>query len=156
MAPPYGCGFEIEPTDPLFLEVGSKYIKKQAEIFGDDLHFFAAIQFTEEIPSAGSSLEPTADPDYLAAWGHATHTAMANADPDAVWVLDGWFANANGEPWFWCGPNKTHAQHYLSTVPVGGILILDLAADWTEHWRDPYVHKHFKQSAVAYDFHHQY
>eukprot|EP01045_Picozoa_sp_COSAG04_P021506 COSAG04_NODE_2322_length_4333_cov_7.621871_5_plen_43_part_00 len=22
-------------------------------------------------------------------------------------------------------------------VPVGGILILDLAADWTEHWRDP-------------------
>eukprot|EP01043_Picozoa_sp_COSAG02_P015129 COSAG02_NODE_637_length_19192_cov_12.648405_4_plen_173_part_00 len=96
-----------------------------------------AIQFTEEIPSAQSTLQPTADPEYLAAWGHATYTAMANADSEAVWVLDGWFANANGEPWFWCGANKTHAQHYLSEVPVGGILILDLAADWTEHWRDP-------------------
>ena len=137
VAPPYGCGFELEPTDPLFLEVGARFIKKQAEFFGDDLHFFAAIQFTEEIPSAQSTLEPTADPQYLAAWGHATYTAMANADSEAVWVLDGWFANANGEPWFWCGANKTHAQNYLSEVPVGGILILDLAADWTEHWRDP-------------------
>ena len=52
--------------------------------------------------------------EYLAAWGNATYTAMAQADSEAVWVLDGWFANANGEPWFWCGANKTHAQHYLS------------------------------------------
>ena len=52
--------------------------------------------------------------EYLAAWGKATYTAMAQADSEAVWVLDGWFANANGEPWFWCGANKTHAQHYLS------------------------------------------
>ena len=52
--------------------------------------------------------------EYLAAWGNATYTAMAQADAEAVWVLDGWFANANGEPWFWCGANKTHAQHYLS------------------------------------------
>ena len=29
------------------------------------------------------------------------------------------------------------AQAYLSEVPFGGILILDLAADWTEHWRNP-------------------
>eukprot|EP01048_Picozoa_sp_COSAG05_P017891 COSAG05_NODE_2522_length_2948_cov_1.656020_3_plen_169_part_00 len=29
------------------------------------------------------------------------------------------------------------AQAYLSEVPIGGILILDLAADWTEHWRNP-------------------
>ena len=172
VAPPYGCGFELEPTDPLFLEVGARFIRKQAETFGDDLHFFAAVQFTEEIPSAQSTLQPTANGEYLAAWGHATYAAMANADSEAVWVLDGWFANANGEPWFWCGANKTHAQHYLSLVPVGtdslclclcpclcpcpcpcflppapapasdsgsagGILILDLAADWTEHWRDP-------------------
>ena len=52
--------------------------------------------------------------EYLAAWGNATYTAMAQADAEAVWVLDGWFANANGEPWFWCGANKTHARHYLS------------------------------------------
>ena len=56
---------------------------------GDDLHFFAAIQFTEEIPSAQSTLQPTADPEYLAAWGRSTHGAMVQADPEAVWVLDG-------------------------------------------------------------------
>ena len=72
------------------------------------------MQFTEEIPSAQSTLQPTANAEYLAAWGKATYTAMAQADSEAVWVLDGWFANANGEPWFWCGANKTHAQHYLS------------------------------------------
>lgn len=44
VAPPYGCGFELEPTDPLFLEVGARFIKKQAETFGDDVHFFAYAQ----------------------------------------------------------------------------------------------------------------
>ena len=28
-------------------------------------------------------------------------------------------------------------QAYLSLVPVGGLLVLDLAADWTEHWKNP-------------------
>jgi alpha-N-acetylglucosaminidase len=139
VAPPFGCGFEVDPRDPLFLEIGARFIRKQRELYGNasDVHFYAAIQFTEEIPSAGSTLLPTADPAFLAAWGRATHGGMVAADPQAVWVLDGWFANANGEPWFWCGANRSRAQAYLSAVPLGGILILDLAADWTEHWRDP-------------------
>ena len=33
-APPFGCGFEVEPTDPLFLEIGARFIKKQADTFG--------------------------------------------------------------------------------------------------------------------------
>ena len=44
-------------------QVGQKFIEKQAEYFGSDLHFFAAIQFTEEIPSAQSTLQPTANGD---------------------------------------------------------------------------------------------
>ena len=56
---------------------------------GSDLHFFAATQFTEEIPSARSTLQPTADHAFLAAWGNATYRGMAAADPQAVWVLDG-------------------------------------------------------------------
>eukprot|EP01048_Picozoa_sp_COSAG05_P017890 COSAG05_NODE_2522_length_2948_cov_1.656020_2_plen_215_part_00 len=108
MAPPFGCGIEVDPTDKLFVEIGQRFIKKQSELYNaTGVHFYAAIQFTEEIPSAGSTLLPTADHAFLAAWGKATHGGMVAADPQAVWVLDGWFANANGEPWFWCGANRT-------------------------------------------------
>lgn len=107
-AQPFGCGFEVDPTDTLFEEIGKRFIKKQSELYNaTDVHFYAAIQFTEEIPSAGSTLQPTADHAFLAAWGKATHGGMVAADPRAVWVLDGWFANANGEPWFWCGTNRS-------------------------------------------------
>lgn len=78
-------------------QIGSGFIKKQAALYGADLHFFAAIQFTEELPSSGSSLVPQPDHEYLAAWGAATHGGIVEADDQGVWVLDGWFANANGE-----------------------------------------------------------
>ena len=64
-------------------------------------HHFRAAVFgpgQEELPSSGSTLLPQPDHAYLAAWGAATHGGIAAADPKGVWVLDGWFANANGAP----------------------------------------------------------
>lgn len=122
---PSWCGFPgtwfVDPRDPRFVEIGKAFVEEQTRQFGTD-HLYAADTFIEMRP-------PSSDPEFLAAMGRGVYDAMKAADPDAVWVMQGWiFVNA---PDFWKPPQT---QALLTAVPDERMVVLDLFCDANPAW----------------------
>ena len=112
----------IDPGDPLFLEVGRVFVEEQTKLYGTD-HLYASDTFIEMPPTNN-------DPAFLRAMGGSIHRAMSEADPEAIWVLQGWlFVNA---PQFWKPPQ---AEALLRSVPQDKILVLDLFCESRPTWQ---------------------
>ena len=71
---------------------------------------------------------PTNDPGYLRRSSAGVYAAMAAADPQAVWLLQGWFLEHDE---FWKAPQ---ARAYLGGVPRGKMIVLDLYTDKEPLW----------------------
>ncbi len=111
----------VDPQDPLFVKLGRMFVTEQTRQFGSD-HFYAADTFIEMPP-------PSSDTNFLAAMGGAVYEAMRAADPEAVWVLQGWlFFNA---PQFWQPPQ---GRALFGAVPDDRLLALDLYCEHTPVW----------------------
>lgn len=106
----------LHPDDPMFVTIGQKFIEEQERTYGTD-HYYSADAFIEVKP-------PTDDPEYLASLGDTLYRSMAQGDPDAVWVMQGWMFHYLEE--FWQLPQ---VEAFLGAIPDDGVLILDL---WTE------------------------
>lgn len=122
---PSWCGFPgthfIDPQDPLFRTIGKAFIDEQTRQFGTD-HYYASDTFIEMSP-------PSNDPAFLDAMAKAVHGAMTDADPEAVWVMQGWLFVNN--PNFWQPPQ---ARALLSAVPKDRMLVLDLYCESNPAW----------------------
>ena len=71
---------------------------------------------------------PTDDPSYLAKSSTNVYAAMAEADPDAIWLMQGWlFQNAA----FWKEPQ---IKAYLGAVGKARMWLLDLFGDSNPIW----------------------
>ena len=111
----------LDPSDPMFLEIGKKYIDAQTKEFGTD-HFYSSDTFNENTP-------PTNDSTFLSDVSKKTFQSMASADPKAVWVMQGWlFYNASS---FW-QPKQIKAL--LNAVPDKQMIVLDLFTDEHPVW----------------------
>ncbi len=111
----------VDPQDPLFTEIGRRFIEEQTRQYGTD-HLYAADTFIEMPP-------PDNDPAFLDAMAKAVHGAMTVADPQAVWVMQGWlFVNA---PQFWKAPQ---AEALLTAVPDDRMIVLDLYCESRSTW----------------------
>jgi len=122
---PSWCGFPpthfVDPQDPLFVRIGKLFIEEQTRQFGTD-HLYASDTFIEMPP-------PSSDPQFLAAMGKGVYEAMRAADPEAVWVMQGWvFVNA---PQFWKPPQ---GRALLGAVPDDRMILLDLACENMPAW----------------------
>ena len=107
--------------DPLFRKVGKAFVEEQTRLFGTD-HLYAADTFIEMTP-------PSGDTNFLAATAKAIYRGMADSDPQAVWVLQGWtFFN---QAKFWTQPR---IEAFLDAVPNQHMLVLDLFCDVTPVW----------------------
>jgi len=104
----------LDPADPLFSKIGSEFIKIQTQVYGTD-HLYNADPFNELIP-------PSNTPTYLANASATIYNSMAQAgtllqcfapiatltnplpfsDPNAIWVLQGWFLHHSKD--FWQAP----------------------------------------------------
>lgn len=123
---PKWCDFPathfVDPQDPLFQEIGSRFVEAQTRRFGTD-HLYAADTFIEMPP-------PNRDPAFLTSMGKAVFEAMRSADPAAIWVLQGWlFVNA---PDFWQPPQ---GRALFGAVPDNRLLALDLYCESTPVWQ---------------------
>ncbi len=125
------AGFEptllLDPFDPKFSEIGRKFIETYREVYGETAHLYLADVYNEMTPqvSADHKFED------LAASATATLTSMQAGDPQAVWVMQGWlFFN---EKSYWGEPE---ISAYLGGVPDDKMILLDLAANDHEIWRD--------------------
>jgi len=106
----------LDPDDPMFVEIGRRFITEQTKTYGTD-HLYSADTFIEVTP-------PSNEPTYLKEMSERLYQSMAAADPQAVWVMQGWmfyFKEA-----FW-QPEQIKAL--LNAVPDDNMIILDL---WTE------------------------
>lgn len=122
----WGNGFAdtyiLDANDPLFAEIGMKFLLKQTELLGTD-HLYSADTFNENEP-------PSNDPKYLARLSAKVYEGMTQADTAAVWVMQGWLFYSDRE--FWKDPQT---KALLSAVPDDKMIILDLATEIEPVWK---------------------
>ena len=114
--------FILDADDPLFAEIGKKFLEVQKEIYGTD-HLYSADTFNENEP-------PSDDPQYLSELSSKVFEGMKAADPDAVWVMQGWLFYSHRD--FWKEPQ---IKGLLGSVPDDRMIILDLASEIEPIWK---------------------
>jgi alpha-N-acetylglucosaminidase len=130
------AGFEstmlLDARDPLFVEIGRRYIEKYKQLYGTD-HLYLADTFNE-MPPPFEEATKLAD---LKASGEGVYRAITAGDPEGIWVMQGWlFFNERN---YW-GPKEVEAL--LSGVPNDRMILLDLATDLMQIWK---LHEPFRQ-----------
>ncbi|XP_048231690.1 alpha-N-acetylglucosaminidase isoform X2 [Ricinus communis] len=121
--PHWCCTYLLNPSDPLFVEIGEAFIRQQIKEYGDMTDIYNCDTFNENLP-------PTSDPTYISSLGAAIYKAMFKGDPDAVWLMQGWLFYSDSS--FWHPPQMKALLH---SVPLGKMIVLDLFADVKPIWR---------------------
>ncbi|KAJ0038292.1 hypothetical protein Pint_23963 [Pistacia integerrima] len=121
--PKWCCTYLLDPTDPLFIEIGEAFIRLQVAEYGDVTDIYNCDTFNENSP-------PTNDPKFISSLGAAVYKAMAKGDKDAVWLMQGWLFYSDSA--FWKPPQMKALLH---SVPVGKMIVLDLFADVKPIWK---------------------
>uniref|UniRef100_A0A8C0G4L6 Alpha-N-acetylglucosaminidase n=1 Tax=Chelonoidis abingdonii TaxID=106734 RepID=A0A8C0G4L6_CHEAB len=112
----YSCAYLLDPGDPMFQVIGTLFLKELIREFGTD-HIYSADTFNEMSPLSS-------DPAYLSGVSAAVLRSMTAADPDALWLMQGWlFQN---QPDFW---QPAQVRALLRGVPSGRMIVLDLFAE---------------------------
>lgn len=111
----------LDPTDPLFRQIGSRFVKESIKLYGT-AHLYSADSFNEVDP-------PTDDPEYLKGMTRQVYQSMSDADPEAIWFMQGWlFVHSK----FW---TKPRIDALLSGATEKQMVILDLFADGKPQWK---------------------
>jgi hypothetical protein len=102
----WSCDGLLDAADPKFTQIAEAFMIAQKEEYGSD-GIYNGDTFNE-MAASGNITE----------WGSGVFSAMAKADADATWFIQGW--SLNGWP-----TEKLNA--YFSGVPDGGLLSLELS-----------------------------
>lgn len=113
--------FILDPEDPMFTEIGKRFIQEEIKTFGTD-HIYSADTFNENLP-------PTHDSTFLSQAANKVYQGMAAVDPKAVWVMQGWLFVYQAH--FWKAPE---IRALLSGVPNDKMIILDLWSETNPAW----------------------
>eukprot|EP00898_Chlorokybus_atmophyticus_P008383 jgi/Chlat1/8546/Chrsp82S07976 len=121
---PYCCVDFVEPTAPLFANILAAVIAEQRRLYGERLmsHYYQIDLFNELKPRSR-------DPEYIRNISRSVYKALIAADPQAIWVMQGWFFAYDPDTW---GDEQVLA--FLSGVPTGRLLVLDLYAEARPQW----------------------
>jgi alpha-N-acetylglucosaminidase len=112
----------LDSEDPLFAEIGRKFLEAQTALYGTD-HFYSADTFNENEP-------PSDEPEFLSALSKRVYEGMKAADPRATWVMQGWLFYSDRK--FWHAPQ---IKALLDAVPDDRMIILDLATEIEPVWK---------------------
>ena len=117
----YCCTYLLEPTDPLFKNIGRAFIEEQTSEFGTN-HIYNTDTFNEMRPRSS-------DPAYLSSASKAVFDGMTAADSNATWLMQGWLFLDQS---FWQPPQ---IKALLHGVPLGRMILLDLYAEVDPVWK---------------------
>ncbi|KAH7922343.1 glycoside hydrolase family 89 protein [Leucogyrophana mollusca] len=113
----------LEPFDPLFTTMQTSFIEKQQAAFGNVSHIYTLDQYNENNPYSG-------DTTYLANISSATFASLRAADPQAIWLMQGWLFYAMESFW-----TTDLVEAYLGGVPGNdSMIILDLWSEGQPQW----------------------
>jgi alpha-N-acetylglucosaminidase len=121
----------LDPNSELFHTIGKMYIQEWEKEFGK-AEYYLADSFNEmEPPLSDNHQQALVE---LTGYGKAVYNSIKDANPDAVWVMQGWtfpyHTDKNGKL-FWT-PERLKAL--LSGVPDDKLLILDMANEYNRLW----------------------
>ncbi|WP_413669050.1 alpha-N-acetylglucosaminidase [Mucilaginibacter sp. Mucisp86] len=112
----------LDSEDPLFAEIGKKFIQEQTKVYGTD-HLYSADTFNENEP-------PSNDPKFLSELSAMVYDGMKGADPKAVWVMQGWLFFSDRKFW-----QNEQIKALLNAVPDDHMIVLDLNTDYEPIWK---------------------
>jgi len=112
----------LDAEDPLFAEIGKKFLQKQTQLLGTD-HLYSADTFNENEP-------PSDEQSYLGRLSAKVYEGMHDSDSLAIWVMQGWLFYSDRK--FWKAPQT---EALLKAVPNNGMIILDLATEIEPVWK---------------------
>lgn len=171
----------MDPADPLFARIAGRFIELYTQAYGEG-EFYLADAFNEMLPpvaddgsdvaaakygdstantdAAKAKAVPAAQRDArLAQYGEAIYRSIAQANPKATWVMQGWLFGADREFW---QPEAIAA--FLSRVPDERLMVLDIGNDrypgtWKasqafdgKQWIYGYVHNYGGSNPLYGDF----
>lgn len=121
----WDAGFDdvyiLEPEDPLFSKIGKEFIEEETKTFGTD-HFYSSDTFNENLP-------PTNDSTYLHTISKKIYQSMIDADPAAIWVMQGWMFHYQKDFW-----HPAQIKALLTAAPDDRMIVLDLFSDNFPVW----------------------
>ncbi|KAI3918459.1 hypothetical protein MKX01_041779 [Papaver californicum] len=117
------CTFLLDASDPLFVQIGEAFIKKQIKEYGDITEIYSCDTFNENLP-------PTNDPKYISQLGAAVYKAMSKGNKHAVWLMQGWLFSSDSAFW-----HPAQMRALLHSVPFGKMIVLDLFAEVKPIWK---------------------
>jgi hypothetical protein len=127
----YGEVYQLESTDPMFQEIGQRFIEVQASIYGTD-NIYSCDTFNEMDPQTTNLTELTLS-------SKAVYNAMSASNPDSIWLMQGWLFIHQ----YWTEhPDRMKA--YLDGAPTptttskGGMWVLDLFGTTKPVWNQPF------------------
>ncbi|KAI0394292.1 glycoside hydrolase family 89 protein [Xylariaceae sp. FL0594] len=114
----------LDPFDPLFEEFQVRFVSKQKDYYGNVTDLWTLDQFNENNPASG-------DLSYLESVSRNTWKSLKAADPDAIWVMQGWLFSSNSAFW-----TNDRIKAFLGGVAVDSdMLILDLFSESQPQWQ---------------------
>jgi len=122
MVDDYCCVSFVEPTESLYSEISEAVVKNLIKYFGPNDHLYNGDQYNEMSPS-------NSEPSYLASVATGMIKSLKKADPDAVWIIQGWMFVFDKEIW-----QEEQIEAYLSSVDDDSMIILDMRAENHPVW----------------------
>lgn len=115
----------LEPSDPNFAAIQKSFISKQQAAYGSNVtHIYTLDQYNENSPYSG-------DLDYLQNITRNTWQSLKAADPEAIWMMQGWLFYVNSAFW-----TDDRIEAFLSGVEANSdMIILDLVSDAAPLWQ---------------------
>lgn len=127
------CNFMLSPEDSMFAVTGTEYIKEWEKEFGKG-EFYLIDSFNE-------MAVPFEDKEaMLSRYGEVIYSSLAAANPDAVWVMQGWMLGYQRDIW-----NYDALAALGSKVPENKLMVIDLGVDFNKYiWKNSFNWDHFK------------
>ncbi|KAI0780775.1 alpha-N-acetylglucosaminidase [Trametes elegans] len=113
----------LEPSDALFSTLQASFLAKQRAAYGALSHVYTLDQYNENDPFSGA-------PEYLRSVAAGTFASLRAADPDAVWLMQGWLFFSSADFW-----TDERVAAYLGGVPGNdSMIVLDLYSEAAPQW----------------------
>uniref|UniRef100_A0A1A9WWC2 Alpha-N-acetylglucosaminidase n=1 Tax=Glossina brevipalpis TaxID=37001 RepID=A0A1A9WWC2_9MUSC len=109
------CPLYLDPCEPLFENISTKFLYKTINTYGTD-HIYFTDPFNELLPRKFTK-------DYVNMTAYYIYNSMQSIDPKAIWLLQDWMFVKNI---FW---TDELIKTFLLAVPLGNLLILDLQSE---------------------------
>lgn len=119
----------LSPLDPRFSQIGTAFIRAWEEEFGKGSYYLIDSFNEMDVPFGPKGSAERAET--LRHYGQTIYKSLSDANPDAVWVMQGWMFGYQRDIW-----DPASVEALLSGVPDGKLYIIDLAVDFNDYvWR---------------------